>query len=202
MGKLINFSIEAKDVIALFTSGLVTTTLIYTAKNLRLNFEASQAKLQFDSDKFDYEKNAKSEEIRRKKIEYSFQVCSQWYSPAMAVHVELSRSFVRKHADKLRDHVIADFVNELEENLESRRCVISVLNYFENISLLIFKELIDKEIMRDSFKTLFCEYYKVLKPYIIERQKQSGRFLINYEVVKDLISLLFIINTILYLTLL
>ncbi len=52
----IGLKYEVRDAVAMLTCGIVTTTLIYHAKNLKLNYDANQAKLDFDKFKFEEEK--------------------------------------------------------------------------------------------------------------------------------------------------
>lgn len=177
-----NISYEIRDVVAILTCGLVSTTLVYHAKNLRLNYEVNKAKIDFDKLKYTEEKISKEKDTEKSKTLYSFQVSSLWFKPDMANHVELSRKFLREHADKLKDHIpISEFISELENNIEARKAVICILNYFENISLLIKKDLVDEECIKLCFKTLFVDYLKLLRKYIDEIQKESKRFLMNYE---------------------
>lgn len=184
IGKTYSFHIEIKDVISILTCGLVSTTLVYHAKNLRLNYEVNKAKIDFDKEKYNEEKKSKQADILRNKIAYSFQVSSLWFKPDMANHVELSRKFLREHKEKLEDHKpISEFIKELEGNIEARKAVICILNYFENIALLINNDLVDEESIKNCFKTLFVDYLKTLKKYIDEIQKESKRFLMNYEAI-------------------
>jgi hypothetical protein len=173
---------EIRDIVAIVTCGLVSTTLVYHAKNLRLNYEVNKAKIDFDKLKYEEEKALKQRDSEKNKEFYSFKVASLWFKPDMANHVELSRKFLRNHKDKLQNHIpIQDFINELENNIEARKAVICILNYFENISLLIKKGHVDEESMKLCFKTLFVDYLTVLRKYIDEIQKESNRFLMHYE---------------------
>jgi mRNA-degrading endonuclease RelE of RelBE toxin-antitoxin system len=173
---------EIRDIVAIMTCGIVSTTLVYHAKNLRLNFEVNKEKIQFDILKYEEEKKSKQSEKEKEKIAHAFHVSSLWFKPDMANHVELSRKFLREHKDKLQNHKpISEFISELESNIEARKAVICVLNYFENISLLIKNDLVDENCIKQCFKTLFIDYLKLLRNYIDEIQKESDRFLMNYE---------------------
>lgn len=59
VAKAIDIRYEIRDIVAMITCGIVSTTLIYHAKNLKLNFDANQAKLDFDRKKFEEEKEAR-----------------------------------------------------------------------------------------------------------------------------------------------
>ena len=180
--KYYDVNFEVRDVIAFVTCGLITTTLVYHAKNLKLNFEINKAKLDFDKKKYEEEKESKQKQNNIDKVSHSFQVSSLWFKPDMANNVELSRKFLRQHSEKLQKHKpINIFIDELENNLEERKAVICVLNYFENISLLIKNDLVDEDCIKQCFKTLFVDYLKLLRNYIDEIQKENSRFLMNYE---------------------
>ena len=173
---------EIRDIVSFLTCGLVSTTLVYHAKNLRLNYEVNKAKIDFDLLKYAEEKEGKKIESEVKKKLHAFKVSSLWFRPDMANHVELSRKFLREHKDKLLSHKpISEFISELESNIESRKAVTCVLNYFENLSLLIKNDLVDEESLKQCFKTLFIDYLNILRKYIDEIQKESKRFLMNYE---------------------
>ncbi len=175
-------SVTVRDVTAIVTCGLVCTTLIYHAKNLRVNVELTREKIDFDRMKYAEEKALKVQEAEWNRLLHSFQVSSLWFKPDMANHVELARKFLRQHRDKLEVHVpINLFQQELENDLTARKALICVLNYFENIALLIKYGLVDEECIKLCFRTLFVDYLKVLSRYIDEIQKQNSRFLMNYE---------------------
>ena len=177
-----NIHYEIRDIVSFLTCGLVSTTLVYHAKNLRLNYEVNKTKMDFDILKYEEEKISKQKDSGINKKLHSFKVSSLWFRPDMANHVELSRKFLREHKDKLLSHKpISEFIAELENNIESRKAVTCVLNYFENLSLLIKNDLVDEEALKQCFKTLFVDYLNVLRKYIDEIQKDSKRFLMNYE---------------------
>lgn len=175
-------TILLRDYVAVFTGGAVTTTLFYHAKNLKNNFDANQEKLNFDLAKFEYEKEEKARSSQNTKKILSVEICSWWFKPDMAPNVERVRCFLRKHETKLKDHKpIREFISALDNNIEDRQALVSILNLFEHIAILIKKELADEEILKDAYKAVFCSYYERLQRYIKKRQKKSVLYLINYE---------------------
>lgn len=182
VAKVYNNPVDLKDITAILTCGLVSTTLVYHAKNLRLNYEVNKEKIEFDKAKYEEEKQAKLKEAAKAKKLYAFQVSALWFKPDMATHVELSRKFLREHHAKLEAHQpISEFVEALEKDIEARKAVTCILNYFENLSLLIKNDLVEEDAIKNCFKTLFVDYHKALRKYIDEIQKGSKRFLMNYE---------------------
>jgi Domain of unknown function (DUF4760) len=48
------------------------------------------------------------------------------------------------------------------------------------MALLIKRNVIDENALKDAFKTLFCDYYRSMKPYIEDRQETSSRYYMSY----------------------
>jgi hypothetical protein len=176
---------EIRDIVAMLTCGIVSTTLIYHAKNLKLNFDANQEKLDFDKKKFEEEKVMKKNEQQQKKIVYSFEASTLWFKADMAKHVEVARGFLLRNKDILLNGPIGNIVSEMDKDQEIRRAIICVLNYFENLSLMIKYDIADEETLKLCFKTAFVDYHKVLRRYIDEVQNTSRRYLMNFEEIAE-----------------
>lgn len=181
VAKCCNISYEIRDLISMLTCGIVITALIYSAKSLKLNFESNNEKLEFDKKKFEEEKELRNEELKRQKDKYTLEVSAIWFKPEMADNVETSRSFLRTNKEKLLSGPIIEMITELDNNQEARKAVVCILNFFENLSLLIKREIVDEESLKACFKTVFIDYFKVMRRYIDEIQKTSSRYLMNYE---------------------
>jgi len=172
---------EIRDILAMLTYGIVSTTLLYHAKNLKLNYDANQAKLEFDKSKFEEEKAIKLKEQKSNKIVYSFEATTLWFKPEMGKHVEVARKFLNTNKKELNSGPIEVFKHKLNESIETRMAVTCVLNYFENLSVMIKRDILDEETIKSCFKSVFVDYYKALKRYIDEIQKKSSRYLMNFE---------------------
>lgn len=171
---------EIRDVVAIFTCGIVSTTLIYHAKNLKINYEANQAKLDFDKTKWEEEKRLKIAESASKKKLYSYEKAELWFHPHMIKHVEATRLFLRENKDTLgRSSMeeIRSVIKQMDGMAEALGCV---LNYFENMALLIKENIVEEEVIKHFFKTLFTDYYRYLKNFIDGIRHSSSRYLINY----------------------
>jgi Domain of unknown function (DUF4760) len=167
-----NYGLELRDYLSVFTCGIICTTLFYHSKNVVLTHR-------YHKEKLDFEKQKLIDENKRRKLEFSLLVTSEWFKPTVFDCADKARRFINSNKSKLNNGVV--FIEILDADIENRKAVIMVLNYFEHISLLIKKDLIEEDTVKDAFKTVFCDYYSSLKPYIEERQKKSGRFLMNYE---------------------
>ena len=72
--------------------------------------------------------------------------------------------------------VLEEFISlfKKEESLTNRKSLISVLNYFEHLSLLINDNVVDEKIIKNAFRTLFVTYYDNLKDYIEDEQRGNN----------------------------
>jgi len=177
--------IDVKDIAAVFTAIIVTTTCVYHAMNLNLNLSAHTLKIKLDVDKWNHDIEQKRLETERvlKKNEEDIKIqrrhltserCLEWHRNSN--NTGKSRAFISKHKMLLNNYKINSFVEEIEkeENIEYRSAVIFVMNYFENLAEGILKEVLDEEIVKDIFKTMFIKYLDNLKPYIDHLEKREG----------------------------
>lgn len=181
LSQVFGFELQFRDYIALFSAGIVTTALIYTAIGLKINYNVNMQKLAFDKKKFEYEKNRYDETLKRKRREFAYQISSDWFHDGMSTCVQKARAFVKPHKDKLNSYAeVKAFDEELDKDLEVRKSLLSVLNYFEYVSILILDNVIDENAIKDAFKTVFCDYYKTLQGFIEYHQKESQRYYSHY----------------------
>lgn len=184
-GQTSKVKIDIKDIAAVFTGIIVTTTCVYHAMNLNLNLSAHTLKLKLDVDKWNYDiqqKRLEAEAALKKREEETKAIkrlltserCLEWHRNSY--NTGKSRAFIFKHKLLLNTYQINGFVEEIEkeENIEYRSAVIFVMNYFENLAEGILKEVLDEEIVKDIFKTMFIKYLDNLKPYIDHLEKREG----------------------------
>ncbi|TAM93881.1 MAG: DUF4760 domain-containing protein [Chitinophagaceae bacterium] len=184
ISRITGHTLQLRDYIALFSAGVVTTALVYTALGLKINYNVNREKLMFDKEKFEYEKNQYIEIQNRKRREFAYQVSSNWFNNDFAECVQTARHFLKPLKGKLNSHQeIEDYENALDADLLVRKSILSVLNYFEYVSILIEDQVIDEDAIKDAFKTLFCDYYKTLKSVIEHHQRENHRYFKNYACV-------------------
>jgi Domain of unknown function (DUF4760) len=192
------FKIEIKDVVAIFTACIVTITCLYHAKNLKLNIENNQTKLNFDFEKFKFELAHKNNESDHKKKHeqkiVALNLSNKWASQEMSSTVNEARKFIKEH-ELIRDLKLTHstdiikmqkWVDEFNAAPE-RRATMLILNYFEHISVSIISQLADEEVIKLMFKTIMYKTYLDLKNYIdyiqlnAPEDKRSKTFYENYE---------------------
>ncbi len=177
--------IEIKDIAAVFTAIIVTTTCVYHALNLRLNLTAHSLKLQLDVDRWvhdvhqkelDIERgNAKkAEEDKKSKLLLTMEKCFEWHK--MSDKTGKARAFISKNKSLLNDDNNKEFVKQIEsdDNAEYRSAVICVMNYFENLSEGVDSGVLDEVYVKNIFKTMFLKYLNNLKPYFDLVEKRDG----------------------------
>lgn len=117
---------------------------------------------------------------------YTYDLISEWHSPKMMDSISCSRNLM-KHPERsleLRDKTkVSLFAEYLEENLDERKHLILILNYFENISTMIETDHVDVQIVKNSFKSMFISYYSYLENYIDYRQKEYPDSWAYFEII-------------------
>lgn len=190
--------IEVRDIAAVFTAIIVTTTCIYHAKNLNLNLTAHSLKLKLDVDKWNYDIQQKNEEAtnaQRKKDEdeakakllLTMEKCLEWHR--MSDKTGRARAFIANNKGLLTDDNNREFVKQIEsaENAEYRSAVICVMNYFENLAEGIDSGILDELYVKRIFKTMFIKYLVNLKPYfdIIEKRDGEGGIFKSFKKIAE-----------------
>lgn len=158
---------DIKDFMAILTGGVVVTTLLYHAENLHLNKEVNIAKIVTD----------------RKVI--ALNLIGEWHKPDMMKLTIMSKDFFDKHlATPNKQSNIIDILHK-EGNEEQRLSVITILNFFEKVSLAVEKEAADEAILKDFFKSLFKIYFFRTKELIDLRRKeyQDTTVFIKFETI-------------------
>lgn len=177
-----NLSIELHNYIDLFTCGAVTTGLVYTAISLQYNYISHNERLEFDRQNNERKEKREDDIIKSKKMQLTFKISSLWFKGDMAENVERARRILKPYKQKhLNNHTnFEEFIIYLDNNESDRKSLVAILNFFENISSYLEKNIVDEECMQDVFKALFCSYYSVLKPYIDNIQTDSPRYFKSY----------------------
>ncbi len=156
--------IKLSEYLSIASFGCVTIGLLYNAISLQYNFQINKLK---------FEKETEAE--RNDKIKFTYEVTSTWWKSDMSSNSETAKRFITPYKGTLNQSAkLIEFKTKLEspEGYENRRSLIAILNYFENLSLLIEDGMIDEEILKKCFRTLFITYYHNLKEYI--HDEQSG----------------------------
>ncbi len=188
--------LEIRDITAIFTCGIIVVTCLYHAKNLRLNTEANQNKLDFDYEKFVFEQAEKQEAYASKstteKRLFAFNMCREFVSPVMVANLHRARLFYLTDALMQAIKTIPTTDTEAFKNWSkrfdlhpARKSVIMVLNFFEQIAISVNNGFADEQVCRQLLKTVMLQYFTAYRPYITYRQHDatsgSATFLENFE---------------------
>lgn len=148
-----------KDVAQVCTGLLLTITLFFTA----LNYEFAAGKT-----KNDY-KTAK--EI------LTFNTANEWHKAPIKDYQRISIEFENKFIDSKVCRSIADFDTYIHSEIEFRESLKGILNYFENMSIGVYKGLIDKDFVYEFisyiFEIYYLDYYYYIENYRKKRDNNS-----------------------------
>ena len=109
------------------------------------------------------------------RTKYTYDLIAEWHHPSMMPSISETRTLLKDPArvkELSSPANIDEFAGFLATNLDQRKHLILVLNYFENISTMMETDHIDKDIVKKSFKSMFMSYYQTLEHYINFRQKE------------------------------
>ena len=142
----IEISFEIRDVIAFLAAGVALLTLINLSRNI------------------DIIQNHHLKSLEVNKNQYSFNIVAEAHNDSIANSLAVFRKIRKEH--KLPEINTQNFLKILDENPDYEREILRLFNYFEHMCMLIRKEHVDEEIIKDSFKTLFIKSYSLMKFYI------------------------------------
>jgi Domain of unknown function (DUF4760) len=142
-----------RDVAAVFTAGIVCTTLYYHARNLRFNYEINTEKLKSD-----------------KKIA-AVNLIGDWHKAENIRNTIIARDFLLDNIRAADD----DIISKLEDKVhtDARVAVVSVLNYLERIAIAAIHDAADEQILKDYFIAIFDFYAHKALPFITARRKEK-----------------------------
>ncbi len=152
-------SIDIRDIVAIFTSGIVCTTLVYHAFNLTMNYEINKIKIDYDENKIKFDRKVQS-----------LNMITEWHKPEMTILTITIRDFL---SEKNTDNNLSKLI-DLPENIDSRKAIVTILNYFEKISLACEFKIADEAVLKDFFQGLFQFYYLNSKDFIQKRRRERN----------------------------
>jgi Domain of unknown function (DUF4760) len=150
-------NVDTKDVVAVFTAGIVCTTLSYHAMNYHLNYEVNRMKFEFDDNKL----------IHDKKV-VALNIISEWNKPEMTKIANTLKLLFDDFVGKKN----SEFIQKIQTEADVRFSVIAILNYFEKIGAAVSFEVADENLLKDYFLGLVNGFWHGLNEYIIVRRKE------------------------------
>lgn len=155
---------SAKDAAQVCTSFFIVITLFFAALNYE--FAASKMKLDYKS----------SKEI------LTFNTANEWHKAPLKDYQKTSIEFENKFIAFGGERSIKNLEQYVESNLEYRESLKGILNYFENLSVGVYKGLIDKTFVYEFISYIFEIYYTDYYFYIENHRarKNNGSIWVNY----------------------
>jgi hypothetical protein len=155
-----------RDTVAVFAGGAVLITIFYHI----LNYEYSQRKFKH--------------EIKSSRDILSFNTAMDWQKEFLTKSCDLSIDFYEKNKELLQDGLYRKFHEEInkEENNQYHSALLTVLNFFESISLGVKQEIMDETFIKGFFQSLFVGQLNKYRGYINYRRelKQNPKILCNF----------------------
>ena len=162
----INLGITLAEYISMCSFGSVTIGLLYTATSLQHTYAINKKKFENEDD-----------EAKKDKVKFTYQLTSEWFKADMSMNAEIVRRFVSPYKGELkRPERLEEFKSKLmaDDAVLIRKSLIANLNHFENRSLLLADDIIDEDILKKCFRTLFTQYYDNLKEFIEDKQRENS----------------------------
>ena len=176
-----NQEYDIRDLVAIFTGGILATTLLYHSKTIRYSQTLHNDRIEFEKEKFEYQKEKVDKEFSYEKEKLSYDITNKWHDPVFSPFVNQSYVFLNKYKKEIESgQKMSDFDTVFDANPNERLAVITILNYFEHLSLLIDEDFVEETVIKKCFKTLFIDYFSRLKRYIECMAEDKPRIFMNF----------------------
>lgn len=147
---------KLKNGILILTSGSIMVGIFYSIVNYEHNYYKSQ------------EENKLSQKL------LSFNVAFEWHKPNIVEHLKIIKQLYEEHKNLIYENRATDFSKLLEENEVARSSIVSIFNYLESVAVGVKCEVMDCDLIKECFKSLFIQFYKDYEFYISYRRKKEG----------------------------
>ena len=133
-----------KNISILFGLGSVAIGIFYSI----LNYENNHIKHKAD--------------IKKAKLALSFSSVSEWHQPTMVANLKITKQLYDQHKHFINDNKGREFFDILEQDEDGRSALVSILNYFECISLAVEMHLLDSDYIKSAMggvARFYINYY-------------------------------------------
>jgi hypothetical protein len=166
------YKIELRDIAAVFTAVIVSTTAIYHSLNLKMNMTAHNLKLKLDEDKWNYDKiKAKKDAARAIGREWDNKLDT--IAVAKCAIKEYKKNF--KRLEKTTDPA----------EIKKRTALLWILNFFEDVAIGIQADIYDEAILKENFSYLLNRYYQKAKEFIELNRTNDRALFKNFEELRN-----------------
>jgi hypothetical protein len=148
-------SLALSELSKFVVGGLVVVGLLYSI--LAFEFNVKKAKKDYKSAK----------EI------LTFNTANEWHKAPVKDYQKASIDYEKRFVDAKAERTAEDLYTYVEDNLDFRESLKGILNYFENLAVGVYKELIDKEFVYEFisyiFEVYYVDYYYYIEGYRTKR---------------------------------
>lgn len=138
-------NLTTSELVKIITGGLIVIGLLYSI----LSFEVT------------LKKNIKENRVRKSAA--TFNAVSEWYKAPLIDHAQTIRKFEEsKNYQLLHQEDLKPFDVFFSDptNLDFRKAVMGIFNYFETICAGLKEDVIDERFTRNFYEAIFKAYYK------------------------------------------
>lgn len=143
------WSVTLDAILKIIGIGIAFSTALYAAMSLGSIYDAHK------------------ETLNHKKKGYSSQLIDKWLHPEMAKLI-LKSTPLQNRIKKLNAE---QGMKELDKEDSSRHALLTVLNFFEQLSVSINNDLADEKMLKEFFRNIIVTYYNANKGMIDARRK-------------------------------
>jgi len=146
--------LKKSEIVKILNSGLVIIGLMYSI----LTYESNQVKIRHD--------------IRVNKCSATYKAMGEWYASPMIDYLRVCKEFELKDEYHLLKNDIDAFMIIFEDNvnIEYRKSLINILNYFEIMATAVNEDLMDELFMKKYFRRIFVHHYNTYFLFIEKRR--------------------------------
>ncbi|WP_417289631.1 DUF4760 domain-containing protein [Corallibacter sp.] len=158
-----NIDFTFTDIMAYCTGSVAIMALIYHALSLESQHKFHQ------------------ENLFLTRNQYAYDVSSKFNEPHMTEALQFMSKIDSDIESYFPDRKVQKFLDYIKDNPKDRQKIITVINYFEQLSILIENGHVEEKIIKKTFKTVFISTFILMKPYIDYRQQESRTIWCNFE---------------------
>jgi len=147
--------LKQSEMIKILNGSMIIIGLIYTI----MTYEFNHSKTLF--------------EIRVRKTTATYDMIREWHSSTMSEHQKRCYEFASENKNIFLNNDIQNFIVSFNSNIniEYKKSLSEVLNYFESIAVSVCEELTDEMLMKKHFRKLLFNFYDVYFPFIEDIRK-------------------------------
>ncbi len=158
-----NINFTFTDIMAYCAGSVAIMALIYHALSLESQYKFHQ------------------ENLFLTRNQYAYDVSSKFNEPHMTEALQFLSKIDAEKEKYFPDKKVQKFLDYIKENPKDRQKIVTVINYFEQLSILIANGHIEEKIIKNTFKTVFISTFILMKPYIDYSQQENRTIWCNFE---------------------